>query len=103
MTESVNRVLWRGRVLAFDRSGLQRGVLCARHGFKVATLDYWRQQFEAAVAVEQRLIPIRVSGAMATSALGEIKIAVAFACTLARTSILIGWRCCCAVCADASS
>ena len=76
MTESAKRVLWRDRVLAFDRSGLQRGVWCARHGFKVATLDYWRQQFEAAVALEQRLIPIRVNAAIATSALGEVKIEI---------------------------
>ena len=76
MTESAKRVLWRHRVLAFDRSGLQRGVWCARYGFKVATLDYWRQQFDAAVAVEQRLIPIRVNAAIATSALGEVKIEI---------------------------
>ena len=74
MTESVKRVLWRDRVLAFDRSGLQRGVWCARHGFKVATLDYWRQQFEVAVAVEQRLIPIQVNAASAS--IGALKIEI---------------------------
>ena len=44
MTESAKRVLWRERVMAVDRSGLQRGVWCARHGFKLATLDAnnWR-------------------------------------------------------------
>ena len=41
MTESAKRVLWRERVLAFENSGLQRGVWCARHNFKVATLECW--------------------------------------------------------------
>ena len=106
MTESAKRVLWRERVMAFDRSGLQRGVWCARHGFKLATLDYWRQQLAGDVdASAQRLIPIRVNAAMAPSALGEIKIEIGGGIGLqrARTSILIGWRRCCVVCADASS
>jgi hypothetical protein len=62
MPESAKRVLWRERVLAFDRSGLQRSVWCARHGFKVATLDYWRQQLRHdPEPCTQRLIPIHVN------------------------------------------
>ena len=61
MTESAKRALWRDRVTAFERSGLQRGVWCARQGIKVATLDYWRQQIAAdSAAIPQRLIPIEV-------------------------------------------
>ncbi len=75
MTESAKRVLWRDRVLAFDRSGLQRGVWCARHGFKVATLDYWRQQLASeAGTIEQRLIPICVNAVPVS--VGEVKIEI---------------------------
>ena len=75
MTESAKRVLWHERVLAFERSGLQRGVWCARHSFKVATLDYWRQQLASEGGkIEQRLIPIRVNASAV--ALGEIKIEI---------------------------
>lgn len=75
MTESAKRVLWRERVMAFDRSGLQRGVWCARHGFKVATLDYWRQQLASeGGTIEQRLIPIWVNAAPVS--VGEVKIGI---------------------------
>ena len=93
MTESAKRVLWRERVMAFDRSGLQRGVWCARHGFKLATLDYWRQQLAGDVdARAQRLIPIRVNAAMAPSALGEIKIEIGGGiCLHAGTNVDTDW------------
>lgn len=66
MLESLRRSEWRDRVAAFERSGLQRGVWCARHGFKVATLDHWRQQFAPNSAMaEQRLIPIQLDAALA--------------------------------------
>ena len=92
MTESAKRVLWRDRVLAFDRSGLSRGAWCAQHGFKVSTLDYWRQQFGAAVAVEQRLIPIRVNADMASSIAGEIKIEIGGGiCLHAGTNVDSAW------------
>jgi hypothetical protein len=75
MTESAKRVLWRERVLAFEHSGLQRGVWCARYSFKVATLDYWRQQLASeGGTIEQRLIPIRVNAA--TASVGELKIEI---------------------------
>ena len=75
MAESAKRVLWRERVLAFERSGLQRGVWCARHSFKVATLDYWRQQLASeSGTIEQRLIPIRVNEVPVS--VGEVKIEI---------------------------
>jgi hypothetical protein len=75
MTESAKRVLWRERVLAFEHSGLQRSVWCARHSFKVATLDYWRQQLASeGGTIEQRLIPIRVNAAAVS--VGELKIEI---------------------------
>ncbi len=92
MTESAKRVLWRDRVSAFDRSGLQRRVWCERHGFKVSTLDYWRQQFGAAGVVKQRLIPIRVNAPLAASPVGEIKIDIGNSiCLSAATNVDAAW------------
>ncbi len=92
MTESAKRVLRRDRVSAFDRSGLQRGVWCERHGFKVSTLDYWRQQFGAAGAVKQRLIPIRVNAPLAASSVGKIKIDIGSGiCLNADTNVDADW------------
>lgn len=91
MTESAKRVLWRERVEAFERSGLQRGVWCARHGFSVATLDYWRQQLACeGASIEQRLIPIRVEAAVIS--FGEVKIELGFGvCLHAGTNVDAAW------------
>lgn len=91
MTESAKRVLWRERLMAFDRSGLQRGVWCARHGFKVATLDYWRQQLASeGGTIEQRLIPIRVNAAPVS--VGEVKIEIGGGiCLHAGTNVDTDW------------
>ena len=92
MPESAKRVLWRDRVSAFERSGLQRGVWCERHGLKVSTLDYWRQQFGAADAVRQRLIPIRVNAPLAAHPVGEIKIDIGNSiCLRADTNFDAAW------------
>ncbi len=92
MSESAKRVLWRDRVSAFERSGLQRGVWCVRHGFNVSTLDYWRQQFQGSVEVEQRLIPIRVNAPLAACPVGEIKIEMGGGiCLHAGTNVDAAW------------
>ena len=92
MAESAKRVLWRERVAAFERSELQRGVWCARHGFKVGTLDYWRQQFtKEAVTVAQRLIPIRVES-VPSADVGAVKIDIGGGvCLHAGRDVDAGW------------
>ncbi len=92
MTESSKRVLWRDRGSAFEHSGLHRRVWCERHGFKVSTLDHWRQQFGAVGEVKQRLIPIRVNAPVAASPVGEIKIDICSGiCLRAGTNVDAAW------------
>jgi transposase-like protein len=77
MSESEKRAMWRDRVAAFERSGMSRSAWCARHGVKVATLDYWRVQLAHEPVSNAKLIPIRVVPAVSPArrvSLGEIKI-----------------------------
>lgn len=62
MSKLAKQVLWRKRVLAFERSGLTRSGWCAREGVATGTLDYWRRRVGAAVeGSAQALIPIVVA------------------------------------------
>lgn len=78
MSRMAKQVVWRKRVLAFERSGLTRRAWCEGAGVAVATLDYWRSRLRASAdRSTQALVPIVVSdvptaGIRSTSGVVEI-------------------------------
>ena len=72
MSKLAKQVLWRNRVLAFERSGLTRSAWCAREGVSTSTLDYWRRRGGAAAEKSaQALIPIVVADVCAADSVGR--------------------------------